>query len=60
MPLFLIMLRFIHEDEAGDAFDAIDGKKFEGRELSLEWARESGGEARRERRARSRSRSRSR
>ena len=54
------MFRFIHEDEANDAFDAIDGRKFEGRGLSLEWARESGGEARRERRARSRSRSRSR
>ena len=33
-------------DEAEDAYDSVEGKRLEGRALSLEWARDAGGASR--------------
>eukprot|EP00092_Neocalanus_flemingeri_P038220 GFUD01041601.1.p1 GENE.GFUD01041601.1~~GFUD01041601.1.p1 ORF type:complete len:195 (-),score=45.40 GFUD01041601.1:247-831(-) len=40
-------VRFVHKDDARNAYDDLDRRQFDGRELRIEWSRKDGGNERR-------------
>jgi len=50
-------VRFVHRDDALNAFEDLDRRMFDGRELTIEWSKKDGGNERRAARSRDRSRS---
>ena len=39
VALYILIINYIFRDDAEDAIDALDGRKFDGRELSVQYAR---------------------